>query len=68
MPISKVTYNGTPLIDLTSDTVTPSDLTEGVTAHDAAGNLIVGTAVRNDYDVYGETTERDSSKPTYGLT
>lgn len=36
--------DGTVLLDLTGDTVTPETLLSGVTAHDAAGNRIVGTA------------------------
>lgn len=36
--------DGTVLMDLTEDTVTPETLAEGTTAHDAAGNLIVGVA------------------------
>lgn len=43
MAVNKVVYGGETLIDLTSDTVTPETLAEGVTAHDAAGNLIIGT-------------------------
>lgn len=35
--------DGTTLIDLTQDTVTPQTLLSGATAHDAAGNPIVGT-------------------------
>ena len=35
--------DGTVLLDLTGDTVTPETLAAGVTAHDAAGNPIVGT-------------------------
>ena len=35
--------DGTVLLDLTGDTVTPETLLSGVTAHDAAGNPIVGT-------------------------
>lgn len=31
------------LIDLTSDSVTPQTLDEGVTAHDASGKQVVGT-------------------------
>ena len=31
-------------LDLTGDTVTPETLAAGVTAHDAAGNPIVGTS------------------------
>ena len=39
---NKVEYCGETLIDLTNDTVTPETLLEGVTAHDASGELIVG--------------------------
>lgn len=42
MAINKVEYGGNTLIDLTSDTVTPDTLLEGVTAHNAAGELITG--------------------------
>lgn len=35
--------DGTVLLDLTGDTVTPQTLLSGVTAHDAAGKRIVGT-------------------------
>lgn len=45
--INKVIYGGTTLIDLTSDTVTTSDLAYGVTAHDKSGATITGT---NTYD------------------
>lgn len=41
--VNKVVYNDTTLIDLTSDTVTPEQLAEGVTAHNAKGEAIVGT-------------------------
>lgn len=40
---NKIIYDGNILIDLTEDTVTPETLLEGVTAHDASGNLIIGT-------------------------
>lgn len=47
MAVNKVIYNTAQgeevLMDLTSDTVTPETLAEGVTAHDASGNAIVGT-------------------------
>lgn len=36
--------DGTVLLDLTGDTVTPETLMAGVTAHNAAGNPIVGAA------------------------
>lgn len=43
MAISKVVYGATVLVDLTSDTVDAAHLAKGCTAHDAGGNLIVGT-------------------------
>ena len=43
MAVSKVIYGSQTLIDLTSDTVTEDTLLMGTTAHDAAGNSIVGT-------------------------
>lgn len=46
-PVSKVTYYGGTLIDLTSDTVTSDKLLAGMTAHDASGNLITGTMPDN---------------------
>ena len=36
--------DGTVLLDLTGDTVTPENLLSGVTAHNAAGEPIVGTS------------------------
>lgn len=43
MAISKVVYGGSTLIDLTEDTVSPSMLKEGVTAHGKNGEVITGT-------------------------
>lgn len=43
MAINKVVYGTTVLVDLTSDTVDAAHLAKGRTAHDAGGNLIVGT-------------------------
>ncbi len=47
MAVNKVVYNtedgAQTLIDLTSDSVTPETLAKGVTAHDASGEMIVGT-------------------------
>lgn len=45
---SKVIYGDETLIDLTEDTVTPAKMASGATAHDAAGNLITGTATEVD--------------------
>ena len=44
MAYNKISYGGDTLIDLTEDTVTPDKLLVGYTAHDKAGNSIVGTA------------------------
>lgn len=44
MAVNKVIYGTTVLVDLTSDTVTPSTLMQGYTAHDASGSAITGTA------------------------
>lgn len=43
MGYSKVEFAGKTLIDLTADTVTPATLAKGITAHNAAGDRIVGT-------------------------
>lgn len=43
MATNKVIYGGNTLIDLSNDTVTASDLKQGVIAHDKAGNSITGT-------------------------
>lgn len=43
MAVNKVVFGGETVIDLTSDTVTPETLAQGVTAHDKAGKQIVGT-------------------------
>lgn len=44
MAYNKIIYNGSVLIDLTSDTVTAADLASGVTAHDKSGAVITGTS------------------------
>lgn len=43
MAINKVVYAGRTLVDLTADTVDAAHLAKGYTAHDAAGNQVVGT-------------------------
>lgn len=56
------------LIDITSDTVTPSTLLQGYTAHDASGAAIVGTAtggggVYQDENGYLVIAEDESDAP-----
>ena len=41
--INRVDYNGTTLINLTADTVTPAVLMNGYVAHDKSGQQITGT-------------------------
>lgn len=61
MAVNKVVYGTTVLVDLTEDTVTPSALAEGYTAHDKSGAAIVGTAtggsmvIRDSEDSHGGT-------------
>lgn len=47
MGASKIIYGGEVKIDLTSDSVTPENLASGVTAHDKAGDPIVGTSTKD---------------------
>lgn len=61
MAVNQVIYGEETLIDLTNDTVTPSALAEGETAHNAAGEEIVGTLKVLDEIV---TTEGDGSAYT----
>lgn len=59
--VNQVAVNGTTIIDLTADTVTPSALAQGYTAHDASGAPITGTAtggsmvIRDEADSHGGT-------------
>ncbi len=48
--VSKVEINGITLLDVSSDTVTPSVLAKGYIAHDAAGNRIVGKLTQSATD------------------
>ena len=43
MAVNKVIYGTSVLVDLTADTVDAAHLAKGYTAHDAAGNAVVGT-------------------------
>ena len=63
MAVNKIVYNtedgARTLIDLTRDTVTPETLAEGVYAHDASGNEIVGTMKRSE-DLDTVLTEQEA--------
>lgn len=51
---NKFVYHGDTKFDLTGDTITPSDLASGVTAHDKSGAPITGTNTF-DSDTSGDT-------------
>lgn len=63
MGVNKVEYGSNTLVDLTSDTVTPDTLLKGITAHNAAGNLIVGTGSCGGHTIINSSgtavTQRD---------
>lgn len=63
MGVNKVVYGNETLIDLTSDTVSSEVLLSGYTAHNAAGNLITGSASSgtNAYDYVVEESHNSSS-------
>lgn len=62
MAVNKVTYGGKTLVDLTSDTVTPETLAEGVTAHDKGGNVITGTLATSVIPTYHYKAVGDTIK------
>lgn len=62
---NKVIINGQTIIDLTGDTITPSYLALGITAHDKSGALITGTSTK-DSDTSDDTAA--ISEILYGKT
>lgn len=54
--------DGTVLLDLTGDTVTPETLLSGVTAHNAAGDRIVGAVAPVRYDVAQDLTSEQKKQ------
>ena len=57
MGVSKIIFGDTVLIDLTGDTVTAATLDKGATAHDKAGNQIVGTMEAGESSRFGATLD-----------
>ena len=67
MGISKVNFGGDTLIDLTNDSVTTGTLAKGATAHNAAGEQIVGTLdVKGTF--YVTVTQGDDGSATADKT
>lgn len=64
MAINKVVYDGNTLIDLTSDTITVSDVVSGVTFHLRDGSVASGTITDGNEIGYGIT---DGSIPIVGI-
>ena len=64
---SKVVINGQTIIDLTPDTVNPSKLLSGVTAHDKSGASITGTCTfdANTQDATAAAAEILNGKTAY---
>lgn len=67
MGVNQVIYDGNIIMDSTGSTVTPSSLAKGVTALNAAGDMIEGTFVQEQSD-WAETNEDSvayiKNKPT----
>lgn len=57
MAVNKVEVNGETKLDLTQDTVTPENLLSGATAHNAAGERIVGAVAPVRYDAAQSLTD-----------
>ncbi len=60
--VNQLLISGKVVFDVTNDTVTPSDLAKGVTAHDKSGTAITGTVevghpTTKSSDVYAEFNE-----------
>ena len=64
MPINKVVYGNTTLLDLTSDTITVSDVVSGVTFHLRDGSIGTGTIANGNNLEYGLT---DNTAPIVGV-
>lgn len=65
MGYNKLIYGGVVKFDLTADTVEPSSLLVGATAHDKAGELIEGTC---DFDVNSSDADVAVAEILYGKT
>ena len=74
--VNKVVYNGSTLVDLTEDTVSPDTLINGYTAHNKSGAPITGNAViptkvselQNDAGYLKTTTMISVSNMSEGTT
>ncbi len=65
--VNKVEYGGNTLIDLTADTVTPSDVLEGVTFHDKSGAQKSGSLSLAEVAYSGEYGDL-KNRPTFTVS
>lgn len=67
MAINKIIYGGNTLIDLTTDTITASDLAYGITAHDRTGAVITGESTKDSTttDATASASEILATKTAY---
>lgn len=65
--VNKVEYDGQTLMDLTGDTVTPSDVLSGVSFHDRSGAAQQGSLItHNVYDGLDSTSTSDALSANQG--
>ena len=67
MAVNKVVYGGETLVDLTSDTVTSETLAAGATAHNSAGETVIGTVTMLSVDEIAELAALKVNKESLGL-
>lgn len=66
MGVNKVEINGVVKLDLTADTVTAAQLAQGVTAHDASGEIITGTMIAPQLQIVVTTSAGATVTATKG--
>lgn len=66
MAVNKIVYNQDTLLDLTQDTVAPESLLAGKTAHNAAGEKIIGTYSAPNLENYVTLEEFNKLKSRVG--
>lgn len=68
MAVNKVEVNGETVLDLSQDSVTPEQLAQGATAHNAAGEQITGTYTAPVTSVNGQTGDVEIKVSTVSVT
>lgn len=68
MAVNKVEVNGEIVLDLSQDSVTPEQLAQGATAHNAAGEQVTGTYTAPVTSVNGQTGDVEVKVSTVSVT